>query len=184
MMILVANIGSTSFKFRLFDMDGGQRELAAGGIDRIGSQGGVLAYSIAGAEEAACPCPCAEHAEAISACLGELTARELLAGPDSLDAVAFKAITAGETDPVVLVDDAVLAAMERCVPIAPAHNPAYIAAMRSFREVLPAVPLVAALGVGLASSIRGRNPLTDGFGLIAFASMLPIIFVLLYGMVV
>ncbi len=46
------------------------------------------------------------------------------------------------------------------------------------------VPLVAALGVGLASSIRGRNPLTDGFGLIAFASMLPIIFVLLYGMVV
>jgi hypothetical protein len=44
------------------------------------------------------------------------------------------------------------------------------------------VPLVAALGVGLASNIRGRNPLTDGFGLIAFASMFPMIFVLLYGM--
>jgi len=44
------------------------------------------------------------------------------------------------------------------------------------------VPLVAALGVGLASSIRGRSPMLDGFGLIAFASLLPIIFVLGYGL--
>jgi hypothetical protein len=43
------------------------------------------------------------------------------------------------------------------------------------------VPLVAALGVGLASSIKGRSPMLDGFGLIAFASLMPIIFVLLYG---
>lgn len=46
------------------------------------------------------------------------------------------------------------------------------------------VPLVTALGVGLASSIKGRNPMTDGFGLIAFASLTPIIFVMGYGMVV
>jgi hypothetical protein len=46
------------------------------------------------------------------------------------------------------------------------------------------VPLVTALGVGLASSLRGRSPLLDGFGLIAFASLLPIIFVLVYGMVI
>ena len=45
------------------------------------------------------------------------------------------------------------------------------------------VPLVTALGVGLATVIRGRNPLVDGFGLIAFASLTPIVFVLLYGMV-
>jgi hypothetical protein len=43
------------------------------------------------------------------------------------------------------------------------------------------VPLVTALGIGLASSIRGRNPLVDGFGLIAFASLTPISFVLLFG---
>ena len=43
------------------------------------------------------------------------------------------------------------------------------------------VPLVAALGVGLASSIAGRSPLVDGFGLIAFASLTPMIFVLAYG---
>ncbi len=44
------------------------------------------------------------------------------------------------------------------------------------------VPLVTALGVGLASSIKGRNPMVDGFGLIAFASLTPMIFVMLYGM--
>ena len=44
------------------------------------------------------------------------------------------------------------------------------------------VPLVTALGIGLASSISGRNPMQDGFGLIAFASLLPIIFVLVFGM--
>jgi len=46
------------------------------------------------------------------------------------------------------------------------------------------VPLVAALGIGLASSIEGRNPVLDGFGLIAFASLTPIVFVLCYGMMI
>ncbi len=46
------------------------------------------------------------------------------------------------------------------------------------------VPLVTALGVGLASAIQGRNPLVDGFGLIAFASLLPMVFVMAYGMIV
>ncbi len=46
------------------------------------------------------------------------------------------------------------------------------------------VPLVTALGVGLASSIKGRNPMTDGFGLIAFASLTPMIFVMAYGMII
>lgn len=45
------------------------------------------------------------------------------------------------------------------------------------------VPLVAALGIGLASTIRGRNPLVDGFGLIAFASLMPMIFVMIFGMI-
>lgn len=45
------------------------------------------------------------------------------------------------------------------------------------------VPLVTALGVGLASSLKGRNPMTDGFGLIAFASLTPILFVLVYGII-
>ena len=46
------------------------------------------------------------------------------------------------------------------------------------------VPLVAALGIGLANSIRGREPMIDGFGLIAFASLTPMIFVMAYGMLI
>jgi hypothetical protein len=46
------------------------------------------------------------------------------------------------------------------------------------------VPLVTALGVGLASAIKGRNPMTDGFGLIALASLTPMVFVMIYGMVI
>jgi len=46
------------------------------------------------------------------------------------------------------------------------------------------VPLVTALGVGLAASIKGRNPMIDGFGLIAFASLTPMIFVMAYGMII
>ena len=46
------------------------------------------------------------------------------------------------------------------------------------------VPLMTALGVGLASSIKGRNPMSDGFGLIALASLTPIIFVMGYGMLI
>ena len=46
------------------------------------------------------------------------------------------------------------------------------------------VPLLTALGVGLASSIAGRNPMIDGFGLIAFAALMPMIFVMGYGMVI
>ncbi len=45
------------------------------------------------------------------------------------------------------------------------------------------VPLVTALGIGLSSVIKGRNPMLDGFGLIAFASLLPMMFVMVYGMV-
>lgn len=45
------------------------------------------------------------------------------------------------------------------------------------------VPLIAALGIGLATSIRGRNPIIDGFGLIALASLIPILFVMLYGII-
>ena len=52
------------------------------------------------------------------------------------------------------------------------------------KEITALSTLVTALGIGLASSISGRNPMIDGFGLIAFASLLPIIFVLVYGILI
>jgi len=159
--ILVANIGSTSFKFRLFDFDGGaERQLAAGGVDRIGERaGGKLSFRAAGGQPAERPCPCRDHAEAVKACLAETVAAGALERPEALDAVAFKAVMGGEIDPVVFVDEAVLAAMERYVPAAPVHNPAYIAAMRSFRTALPGTPLIAAFEPGFHRTIPPRRHL-------------------------
>ena len=148
MKILVSNIGSTSFKFRLFDVDGGEREVAAGAADRIGAGGGELNWQVAGAEAKTLKRDFADHGEAISFVLEQLTADGALAEPGELDAVAFKAVMAGDWAAVARVDEALLERMEYFAPVAPAHNPPYVAAMRMFGKVLPGVALVAAFEPG------------------------------------
>ncbi|MCG3180357.1 MAG: Acetate kinase [Phycisphaerae bacterium] len=142
MKVLVSNIGSTSFKYRLFAIDeAGETELASGGVERIGGPGGE----------------CPDHGAAIAATMKRLVADGALASPDDLDAVAFKAVMAGDCDPVCRVDDALLARMEYFVPIAPAHNPPYIAAMRMFRATLAGTPLVACFEPGFHASNPPRR---------------------------
>jgi len=156
--ILVANIGSTSFKFRLFDLTGqAERELASGGVDRIGGAGGTLAFAAGAAEAARRPCPCADHGQAIEAALAALVEAGLLESPQAVDAVAFKAVMAGECEPVVFVNEDVLAAMEYYAHVAPAHNPAYVAAMRQFAEKLGGTPLIAAFEPGFHRTIPARR---------------------------
>ena len=158
MKILVANIGSTSFKFRLFEMAGAsERELAAGGADRIGQDAGTLSWQVAGGKPQSRPSDFADHGEAVTQVLEQLVADGALAAPGDLDAVAFKAVMGGDLDPVVRVDEHVLKRMEYFVPIAPMHNPAYIAAMRMFRQVLGDTPLVAAFEPGFHHTIPLRR---------------------------
>lgn len=162
MKILVSNIGSTSFKFRLFEMttgsSGNEAELATGGADRIGGKGGVLKLR-AGGKELSQSKDFADHGQAIGFVLESLIAAGVLASPRDLDAVAFKAVMAGDIEPVVLVDDKVLAQMEFFVPVAPAHNPPYIAAMRMFRKALGETPLVAAFETGFHKTNPERRRL-------------------------
>ena len=158
MKILVANIGSTSFKFRLFEVaDGSQLEQARGGVDRIGGAGGKLAFSLAGDERPPRPCACADHAAAIAACLDALKAGGALGEGRTLDAVAFKAVMARDCEPVALVNEDVLAGMEYYASVAPAHNPPYVAAMRSFARALPDTPLVAAFEPGFHRTVPERR---------------------------
>ena len=118
--VLVANIGSTSFKYKLLGVPDGTVH-AQGRIERIGQPG------------AACP----DYAAAIEKCVGDI------GGVANLDAIGFKAVHAGPVSGARLVDDLVLNAMEDFAFFAPAHNPPYIAAMRSFRDAVPHIPLVA-----------------------------------------
>jgi acetate kinase len=127
MIILVANIGSTSFKYRLLEMPG-VRVLAQGRVERIGEPGG----------------DCPDYDAAIARCRAEIVGEgKALGALSELSAVGFKAVHAGPLGGARLVDDEVLAAMDEFSFQAPAHNPPYIAAMRAFRRSIPEVPLVA-----------------------------------------
>jgi acetate kinase len=135
MKILVANLGSTSFKYRLFDMATG-RELARGGVDRVGWDPAVPDY-----------------AAALRGCLARLVEERHLAAPSELAGVGFKAVHARGLTGVHRVDEGVLAAMEAYNAVAPAHNPSYVRAMRLLMERLPELPLVAAFETGFHDSV-------------------------------
>jgi acetate kinase len=157
MKVLVANLGSTSFKYRLFDMDG-ERQLARGGIERIGSPESRCTVQIGEARhERVLHVP--DHAEAVRQCLAQLTDRDTgcLADADEVAAIGFKAVHGGTASGVQRVTPEVLHAMEEVNHLAPAHNPAYVAAMRQLGEQLPDIPLVAAFETGFHQTIPDRN---------------------------
>jgi len=157
MKLLVANLGSTSFKYRLFDM-ADERQLARGGIERIGAAESPCFVEVGGKRhELQAKVP--DHAEAVRRCLAQLTDLEhgCLKAPTEVAAIGFKAVHGGRVSGVQSVTDDVLAAMEEMNLVAPAHNPPYIAAMRQLRERLPEIPLVAAFETGFHQTIPDRN---------------------------
>jgi acetate kinase len=120
MNVLVANLGSTSFKFKLLDMQRDGEVIARGGYERIGQPGS----------------PYKTHGDVIDQILKDL--------PSKPDAIGFKAVHGGPISGAVRVNDDVLSTMQQFADIAPAHNPCYIAAMKAFRQKLPNTPQVAA----------------------------------------
>ncbi|MDO4627602.1 MAG: acetate/propionate family kinase [Planctomycetia bacterium] len=157
MKVLVANIGSTSFKYRLYDMTD-ESQLAKGRIERIGEAESPVEVEVNGRKIVE-TLPVPDHAEAVRQCLKQLTAPETgcLADSSEVSAIGFKAVHGGRVTGVQIVTDEVLEAMEEMVDIAPAHNPPYIAAMRQLRAQLPEVPLVAAFETGFHATIPVAN---------------------------
>jgi acetate kinase len=153
MKILVANLGSTSFKYRLFDM-ADERVLARGGVERIGSSQ-ARAFVEAGGSREDAMVEARDHAAAVRLCLEQLSApgRRCLRDPSELAAIGFKAVHAKDVTGVQRVDERVLAAMEAYADVAPAHNPPYVAAMRLLARELPEIPLVAAFETGFHETI-------------------------------
>jgi acetate kinase len=153
MKILVANLGSTSFKYRLFDM-AGEKQLARGGVERIGSAESPCFVEVAGKRrELKAPVP--DHAVAVKQCLAQLTdpASGCLKDASEVAAIGFKAVHGGGISGVQRVTPKVLAAMEEMSQVAPAHNPPYIKAMRLLAEKLPQIPLVAAFETGFHATV-------------------------------
>jgi acetate kinase len=129
MRILVANLGSTSFKFKFLDMKQNGAVISQGGYERIGQAGS----------------PYATHGDVIDVILKQL--------PTSPDAIGFKAVHGGPIRGAVPVTDAVLDTMQQFADVMPAHNPPYIAAMKAFRHKLPGVPQVAAFETAFHQTI-------------------------------
>ncbi len=121
MKILVANIGSTSFKYRLFDLDGGaEHVLTEGGLERV-----------------------TDHGSAIEETLKGLVEEGHLSSIEALDAVGFKTVLGKDLSGCVPGDEKVLKALDDFIEIAPAHNPPYAASIRYFRDHYPSVKRVA-----------------------------------------
>ena len=156
MHILVANLGSTSFKYRLFDMLD-ERQMARGGVERIGAERSPSFVEI-GARRRELTAQVPDHAVAVKLCLEQLTdpGEGCLSDPKDVAAIGFKAVHGGRFSGVQRVTDEVLEAMQQMNPVAPAHNPPYVAAMRQLAKRLPEIPLVAAFETGFHETIPDR----------------------------
>lgn len=120
MKILVANLGSTSLKYRLFDCSGSEEKLLTrGGFERV-----------------------SDYPLAIDTCLSELKAGGFITSEKDLAAVGFKPIIARGITGCVRMDERVLEAMEAYREVAPAHNPPYITGVRLFSKRMPSTPMI------------------------------------------
>jgi len=118
--VLIANIGSTSLKWRLFDFSNGAETLLhKGGFERV-----------------------TDYPKAIEDCLAQLKDAKAIANENELAAVGFKTVIAKNVTGCVRLDERVLKAMEDYNGLAPAHNPPYITGIRLFAKRVPSVPLV------------------------------------------
>ena len=142
MNILICNVGSTSLKYQLFDMDAGEQVLAAGGAERVGAAKSLFYHKNnrngdAVREDAVFP----THREAISAMLNKLL-DGVVSSLEEISCVGFKVVHAKGVTGVQYLTEDVLKAMADFNSVAPAHNPPYIAAIRQFAALMPNTPLI------------------------------------------
>ncbi|MFB3921064.1 MAG: acetate/propionate family kinase [Terriglobia bacterium] len=150
MKVLVPNLGSTSLKYQLLDMES-ERVLARGKIERIGSAQAAVTNWDSAEKVTQTSAAIPDHRAAIALLVQQLQGGAHSAG---IDAVGFKAVHGGPRyRGSFKIDDALLQAMREFVPVAPIHNPVYIQAMNIFREILPGVPMVAVFEPGFHTTI-------------------------------
>ncbi len=144
MKVLVINAGSSSLKYQFMDTD--TRDVLAKGLcERIGIDG-RLTHKVPARDlkhEADIPMP--THAEAIQSVLDALMSEThgVIRSMSEIDAVGHRVVHGGEEFAgSVFIDGAVMNALEKCIPLAPLHNPANITGIRACQKVMPSVPMV------------------------------------------
>ena len=144
MKILVLNCGSSSLKFQLIDMETEER-IAKGNFERIGGMKTTLRLNIRGEKQEIVRIA-RDYDEAIAYVLEVLQKPEndLIKSLDEIGAVGHRIVHGGEAfkESVIITDD-VVAEIEKCIDLAPLHNPAGVAGIKAARNVLPDTPMVA-----------------------------------------
>ncbi len=146
MLILVCNVGSTSLKYKLFNMPD-SNIMVEGKVERVGSLDKArFSYrnNINGHQEDMTGLNVPSYTEGINLFLKYLIDPEkgVINGVDELEAIGFKTVIANGYYGIHELTDEVISAMEEYISVAPAHNPPYIEAVRKFREILPGKLLV------------------------------------------
>lgn len=141
--VLVLNSGSSSVKYQLIDMRGGER-LAVGLVERIGEETSRLKHTPAGGDGREWSGAVPDHEAALKAVAAELAKDGLGLDSPELAAIGHRVVHGGLrfTEPTV-IDEAVLAEIERLVPVAPLHNPANLTGIRTAQALRPDLPQVA-----------------------------------------
>ena len=148
--ILVANIGSTSFKFRLIEMPG-ERVLAKGGVERIGGTESTFKYQVGADAEQKGTAVLPDHTAAIA------LVEKAIGGFEGLAAVGFKPVMARGISGTQVLDEPVLRAMEEINTLLPAHNPPYVAAVRSFHKSHPKLPCIGTFETAFYDDVPVEN---------------------------
>ncbi|MGW0650951.1 acetate kinase [Streptomyces umbrinus] len=142
--VLVLNSGSSSVKYQLLDMSDSSR-LAVGLVERIGEETSRLKHTpLTTGESRETTGPIADHDAALKAVAEELAKDGLGLDSPELAAIGHRVVHGGKTftEPTV-IDDAVLAEIERLIPVAPLHNPANLTGIRTAQALRPDLPQVA-----------------------------------------
>ena len=158
MKILVINCGSSSLKYQLLDMEN-ESLLAKGLCERIGIGGHLSHKPQNGKPVFDEDVPMPTHTEAIAAVLDKLTSAEygVVGSMSEIGAVGHRVVHGGEKfAESVRIDDAVMAAIAECIPLAPLHNPANITGIEACRSVMGDVPQVAVFDTAFHQSMPGK----------------------------
>ena len=145
MKILVLNCGSSSVKYKLFEMES-KEVLAQGGIEKIGLKGSFLKLTLPSGDKVVLEGEILEHQSAIEYILGVITSEKYgcIKSLSEIDAVGHRVVHGGEKfNSSVLIDNDVIQKIVECIDIAPLHNPPNLLGIEAIKELLPKCPQVA-----------------------------------------
>ena len=145
MKVLVLNCGSSSIKYKLFEMTT-KEILAQGGIEKIGLPGSFLKLTLPNGEKKVIEKDVPEHTTGVQFIFDTLTNAEYgaVSNLHEIKAVGHRVLHGGtKFSGSVLIDDAVIAAVEECCDLGPLHNPANLKGIYAVQKLLPEVPQVA-----------------------------------------